>query len=306
MAADDRGRLDGCLGALAPDRAAAVRGAYVEGFSYDELAQPLRRAAEHDAHLAAPVADQPAGVPRAMSDRDDQDDLAPRRRRRRARRRIRAARARSGARPPTARAREAADPAFAAEVARWRDDFAALDARLRAGRAAGGGARARWSGLFGGAKPSALARLWGSLACGAASPPPRPSSRSGSRSRRRPTPRLIVRPSRRERAPASSRDLRSGDGRRRSGQPRRGRADAGRALELWAVVDDAPVSLGVLPEAAQARIDPAARPRGAHRRRHQRRRLRRAAGRLARGRAHRRGHGDRVPREFTQHAVAAR
>jgi RNA polymerase sigma-70 factor (ECF subfamily) len=35
----ERRRLEGCLSTLEADRATAVRGAYVEGFSYDELAQ---------------------------------------------------------------------------------------------------------------------------------------------------------------------------------------------------------------------------------------------------------------------------
>lgn len=35
----ERMRIDGCLGTLDPDRAEAVRGAYLDGFSYDELAR---------------------------------------------------------------------------------------------------------------------------------------------------------------------------------------------------------------------------------------------------------------------------
>lgn len=38
-AAQDRRRIEGCLGALPADRAQAVRGAYLEGHTYDELAQ---------------------------------------------------------------------------------------------------------------------------------------------------------------------------------------------------------------------------------------------------------------------------
>lgn len=38
VAASERSRLDGCLNELDADRAAAVRGAYLEGHSYDELA----------------------------------------------------------------------------------------------------------------------------------------------------------------------------------------------------------------------------------------------------------------------------
>lgn len=37
--ADDRRRIEGCLGQLPADRAQAVRAAYVEGYSYDDLAR---------------------------------------------------------------------------------------------------------------------------------------------------------------------------------------------------------------------------------------------------------------------------
>ncbi|HTJ56790.1 MAG TPA: sigma-70 family RNA polymerase sigma factor [Devosiaceae bacterium] len=36
--ADERARIDACLGELEGDRAEAVRGAYLDGFSYEELA----------------------------------------------------------------------------------------------------------------------------------------------------------------------------------------------------------------------------------------------------------------------------
>ncbi|UJW84751.1 sigma-70 family RNA polymerase sigma factor [Devosia sp. SL43] len=35
---DERGRIEHCLGTLEPDRADAVRGAYLDGYSYEELA----------------------------------------------------------------------------------------------------------------------------------------------------------------------------------------------------------------------------------------------------------------------------
>lgn len=35
---DEKGRIDRCLGTLEPERAEAVRGAYLDGFSYEELA----------------------------------------------------------------------------------------------------------------------------------------------------------------------------------------------------------------------------------------------------------------------------
>ena len=39
VGSDDRRRIEDCLGALPSDRAQAVRAAYVEGWSYDELAR---------------------------------------------------------------------------------------------------------------------------------------------------------------------------------------------------------------------------------------------------------------------------
>jgi RNA polymerase sigma-70 factor (ECF subfamily) len=39
MMADDRRRLEACLGGLAPERAAAVRAAYMEGHTYEDLAR---------------------------------------------------------------------------------------------------------------------------------------------------------------------------------------------------------------------------------------------------------------------------
>ena len=38
-ASEERGQIDHCLGTLEPDRADAVRGAYLDGMSYEELAQ---------------------------------------------------------------------------------------------------------------------------------------------------------------------------------------------------------------------------------------------------------------------------
>jgi RNA polymerase sigma-70 factor (ECF subfamily) len=39
LGADDRRRIEACLGTLPPDRAAAVTAAYVEGWTYDDLAR---------------------------------------------------------------------------------------------------------------------------------------------------------------------------------------------------------------------------------------------------------------------------
>lgn len=38
MAKGERGRIDDCLGQLEPDKADCVRGAYLDGFSYEDLA----------------------------------------------------------------------------------------------------------------------------------------------------------------------------------------------------------------------------------------------------------------------------
>ena len=54
VAGDENERIYHCLDELEKDRAAAVRGAYLKGESYAELAERHRRAAEHDADLAAP------------------------------------------------------------------------------------------------------------------------------------------------------------------------------------------------------------------------------------------------------------
>jgi RNA polymerase sigma-70 factor (ECF subfamily) len=39
LASDERRRIDGCLARLEADRAAAVRGAYLDGWSYEDLAR---------------------------------------------------------------------------------------------------------------------------------------------------------------------------------------------------------------------------------------------------------------------------
>ena len=66
--ADDRRRIEACLEALPPDRAKAVQAAYVEGWSYEELARRFDGAAQHHADLAAPGAHRAQGLPGAMSD----------------------------------------------------------------------------------------------------------------------------------------------------------------------------------------------------------------------------------------------
>lgn len=42
LAGSERSRIEGCLGELEADKADAVRGAYLDGFSYDELAERYR------------------------------------------------------------------------------------------------------------------------------------------------------------------------------------------------------------------------------------------------------------------------
>ena len=81
IARSEAARIAACLGELEPDRRAAVRGAYLEGRSYADLAAILRRAAEHGADLAAPEPDPPERVPEPMIDtpqNDRGDDPGPR------------------------------------------------------------------------------------------------------------------------------------------------------------------------------------------------------------------------------------
>lgn len=42
LSGSERSRIEGCLGELDADKADAVRGAYLDGFSYDELAERYR------------------------------------------------------------------------------------------------------------------------------------------------------------------------------------------------------------------------------------------------------------------------
>ncbi len=156
-------------------------------------------------------------------------------------------------------AREAADPGFAAEVARWRADLLPLDAGFALApppAALRGRIEAR---LFpDAAQPSALARLWGSVglwrglaATSAAvavwlAVAPRP-----------PDPELVA-----ELIAALA--PREGGGEFvASFDPATGAvtvtrllgaADQGRVLQLWALVDQAPVSLGLLPATPRAEI----------------------------------------------------
>jgi anti-sigma-K factor RskA len=155
-------------------------------------------------------------------------------------------------------AREAADPAFAAEVARWRADLAELDAGF-APVAPPAALRARIEArLFAEpAEPSALARLWGSLALW----------RGLTAAAAAAAVWLAVAPP----GAAPEPDLVAAMGPREGGgefvatfDPTTGRlvitrlagaADAGRVLELWALVDQVPVSLGLLPDVPRAEIE---------------------------------------------------
>lgn len=158
-------------------------------------------------------------------------------------------------------ARELVDPAFAAEVARWRDDFEGLDAAYPP-VAPPAGLRGRVEErLYGRAAetPSALARLWESvalwrgLAAGAAAvavwfalaPPRAPDAEQ--------LAELIAAMAPREGGGefVASYDPETGT---ISVTRLVGDADPGRVLQLWALVDAAPVSLGLLTEDPRGEI----------------------------------------------------
>lgn len=150
--------------------------------------------------------------------------------------------------------REETDPAFAAEVARWRDDLGALDAAY-VPVAPPAALRAQvLARLFPEApQPSALARLWGSVALWrglavaagavavwlAVTPAPEPNLVAA----------LAPGPGAGEFV--ATYDPETGTIRvtRLAGAP-----DPGRVFEVWAVVDDAPVSLGLLPDLPRGEI----------------------------------------------------
>lgn len=155
-------------------------------------------------------------------------------------------------------AREATDPTFAAAVARWRTEFAPLDATYVAAPPPGGTIDRIEARLFG-ARPSLLARLWGNaglwrgfaaaativalwFALPVAPPPGEPAAQlvSALAPAASPTEYLAVY------APQ--------DGALRLNRVA-GEAPAGRSLELWVIAGEAaPVSLGVLPEAPMAEL----------------------------------------------------
>jgi anti-sigma-K factor RskA len=158
-----------------------------------------------------------------------------------------------------AAAREATDPAFAAEVARWRVDLAALDADFApAAPPADGFARIEARLFPEAARPSALARLWGSAALW----------RGLTAAAAAVAVWFAVVP--RDPGPERLAELIAAMAPREGGgefvaafDPETGTisvtrllgaADQGRVFELWALVDQAPVSLGLLPDAPQAEI----------------------------------------------------
>ena len=158
LAADDRRRIERCLETLPKDRARAVRAAYVEGWSYDELARHFDVPLEHDADLAAAGADQPQGVPRAMIDAPletpEERDAALA-----GEYVLRLLPAEEAA---ACAAREATDPRFAAQVAVWRADLEGLDGAFAEAAPPAGLERRIEARLFG-REPSGLARLWASV-----------------------------------------------------------------------------------------------------------------------------------------------
>lgn len=152
-------------------------------------------------------------------------------------------------------AREATDPGFAAEVARWRADLADLDAGF-APVAPPAALKSRLEARLFGADtpaPSALARMWSSvavwraLAAGAAAvaiwlavaPPRAPDAER--------LAELIAALAPREGGGefVAAFDPETGT---ISVTRLAGAADPGRVLQVWALVDNAPVSLGLLPE----------------------------------------------------------
>lgn len=151
-------------------------------------------------------------------------------------------------------AREAAEPAFAAEAARWRADLGTLDDAY-APVAPPDAVRARLLGrMFPETPPpSALARLWGSVALWrglaaaagavavwlALSPAPEPNLIAA----------LAPGPGAGEFVATYDPATGTISVTRLAGVP-----DEGRVFEVWAVVDDAPVSLGLLPEGPRGRL----------------------------------------------------
>lgn len=151
-------------------------------------------------------------------------------------------------------AREAAEPGFAAEVARWRQDFEALDAAYApVGPSAAVRDRLMERLFPEPARPSALARLWGSVALWRGLAVAAGVVAVFLAVKPAPLPDLIAALAP---GPGAGEFIATYDPvtgvvtvTRLVGAP-----DAGRVFEVWAVVDDAPVSLGLLPDAPRGEI----------------------------------------------------
>jgi anti-sigma-K factor RskA len=153
-------------------------------------------------------------------------------------------------------AREAADPAFAAEVARWRTELAGLDAAfapVTPPAALRGRVEAR---LF--PEPrraTGLARLWDSVGLwrGLAAVATAAALWLGVAPLRAPEPSLVAAMAPREGGGEFVLNFVPETGAVTLTRLA-GAAEPGRVLQLWALVDQAPVSLGVLPETPQAEL----------------------------------------------------
>jgi anti-sigma-K factor RskA len=153
-------------------------------------------------------------------------------------------------------ARERDDPGFAAEVARWRADLGGLDDRytpVAPPAALRGRIEAR---LFPQAeRPSALTRLWNSVGLwrGVAAAAVATAVWLGVAPPQSSAPELIAALGPRE---GGGEFVASFDPVTGAITVTRlaGVADPGRVFELWAVVDQAPVSLGLLPDAPRGEI----------------------------------------------------
>ena len=249
-ASDDRRRIEGCLGRLPQDRARAVRAAYIEGYSYDELARALRRAAQHHADLAAAGADRAQEVPRVMSDASFLDDLPDDPDAALAAEYV--LRLLDPAEEAACAARVAARPGLRRRGRPLAGRLLGARHRLRPGRAAAAAAGAH--------RGAALRQA--AIAAGAAlGQRPALARRGRGRRRRRPRARLS-RPARPGDRAAGARRLgrpdRRGRAARRPGRSRggllrftrlAGSAAPGRSFELWLLPEGetVPASLGVVP-----------------------------------------------------------
>ena len=67
IAAGEAKRINQCFDTLEADKAAALRGAYLDGHLLSRPCRAVQRAAEHHAHMAAPQPAEAEGVHGAMT-----------------------------------------------------------------------------------------------------------------------------------------------------------------------------------------------------------------------------------------------